>query len=29
MSGNGTVVEPRYVGDIIEGIVNDGLSVST
>lgn len=26
---NGTVVEPRYIGDIIDGIISDGLSVST
>ena len=23
----GTVIEPRYVGDIVHGIVNDGLVV--
>lgn len=24
----GVVIEPRYVGDIIDGITNDGLEVS-
>jgi hypothetical protein len=26
--GAGIVVEHRYIGDIVEGIVNDGLEVS-
>jgi hypothetical protein len=26
--GEATVVEPRYIGDIVEGIINDGLVVS-
>lgn len=25
---NGTVVEPRYIGDIIDGIQADGLNVA-
>ena len=25
--GRGVVIEPRYVGDIVEGILNDGLTV--
>lgn len=23
----GTVIEPRYVGDIVQGVINDGLVV--
>lgn len=26
---NGSVIEPRYIGDIIQGVTDDGLSVST
>ena len=25
----GTVIEPRYVGDIVQGIINDGLVVQS
>lgn len=25
----GTVVEPRYVGDIVDGIQNDGLEIES
>lgn len=25
---HGTVVEPRYMGDIVDGIINDGLEVA-
>lgn len=24
---NGTVIEPRYLGDILQGIQNDGLAI--
>jgi len=27
--GRGVVVEPRYIGDIVDGIVNDGLVVAS
>ncbi len=26
--GRGTVIEPRYAGPILEGLVDDGLTVS-
>jgi hypothetical protein len=28
MWNNGVVIEPRYVGDILDGLAEDGLTVS-